>query len=305
MALLATGIAAVFHKNYPGVNLKNLAAELINHDLPPGGNRAVLTLANGRIIVLNEAADGKIGEEEGLVFVKTGHGQLVYETIDHKINEYDAFHVISTPKAGMYKIKLPDGSKVWLNAESTFKFPVDLANRKERLVYLEGEAYLEVNKDIKRPFKIITDQQSVKVIGTHLNISNYNADRLVKTTLVKGSVHIATFAESGVPDTEVTLQGIQQAVIKDGQITTTKADTTEALSWKNGLFVFDQEPLESIMRKISRWYDVEVNYQQVDKSKLFSGKISRYEHVSAVLKLLEVTGAVHFKIMEGKIIVMN
>lgn len=305
IALITTGIAAMFHKNYPGVNLKNLAAELINHDVPPGGNRAVLTLASGKTIVLNEAADGKLGEEEGLIFRKTGNGRLRYE-INSKgaASQYGSFHTISTPKGGTYEITLPDGSMVWLNAASTLKFPTDLNAMKERTIELSGEAYLKVIKNEKHPFRVITAQQSVQVLGTDFNINNYSDEPTAKTTLFEGTIRVRTTGSNGASP-EVILKTGQQAVIDHGSVNTVKADTAEVCAWKNGFFIFDNEPLESIMKKISRWYDVEVVYQHVDAQKIFAGKVSRSEHVSSVLKLLEANGEVHFKIEEGKIIAMK
>lgn len=302
IALIATGIAALFHKNYPGVNLKNLAAELINHDLPPGGSRAVLTLADGSTIVLNEAADGKLGEEAGLIFRKTGNGQLLYEigTYDEG-GPYQGYHTISTPRGGTYQITLPDGSKVWLNAESTLKFPVNLVDLKERVVELNGEAYLDVIKDEKHPFKLITDRQLIKILGTKLNVNNYDNDTLAKTTLVTGSIHLNALGKNKAAEKEVALKGNQQAIVSLQDINVLKADTTEVLAWKNGWFVFNNEPLESIMKKVSRWYDVEVGYQDINKHKTFTGKVSRFEHVSKVLKLLESAGGIHFVMEQGKI----
>lgn len=302
IALITTGIAAIFHKNYPGINLKNLAAELISHDVPPGGSRAVLTLASGKVIVLNEAADGKLGEEQGLVFIKTGNGRLRYEIDPHHIAE-DGFHTISTPKGGTYEVTLPDGSVIWLNAESTLKFPTDLQERKERKIELSGEAYLKVIRNEKQLFKVVTDQQMLQVLGTDFNVSNYPGEPTVKTTLLSGTLRVKATGSNRSSSGEVTLKAGQQAIVDHGSLRTVKADTAGVLAWKNGFFNFDNEPLESIMKKISRWYDVDVVYQQADPHKIFAGKISRYEHVSAVLKLLETAGGIHFKIEEGKIIV--
>lgn len=306
IALIATGIAAMFHKNYPGVNLKNLAAELINHDIPPGGSRAILTLPSGKVIVLNEAADGELGREAGLIFRKTGNGELLYER-DHMYTglQYDAFHIISTPKGGTYQITLPDGSKVWLNAASTFKFSANFSTMKVREVELSGEAYLEVVKDLKHPFRVITDKQLVKVLGTHFNVNNYADDQIAKTTIFRGSVNVSALNKVAPSETDIILKTSQQAIVDHGRVTTIKADTAEVRAWKNGLFVFDNESLESIMKKISRWYDVEVIYQNIDMNSIFSGSVSRFEHVSTVLKQLELSGGVHFKIEEGKIIAMK
>lgn len=306
IALITTGIAAMFHKNYPGVNLKNLAAELINHDVPPGGNRAVLTLASGKIIVLNEAADGKLGEEGGLIFRKTGDGRLRCESnVSYAGSQHSSFHTISTPKGGTYEITLPDGSIVWLNAASTLKFPTDLHMMKERRIELSGEAYFKVVKNEKHPFKVVTDQQSVQVLGTDFNVNNYTDETTAKTTLFEGTIRIRTARSTGTSPAEITLKTGQQAIVDHGSMRAVRADTSEVRAWKNGFFIFDNEPLESIMKKISRWYDVEVIYQHVDTHKIFAGKVSRYEHVSTVLKLLETSGGIRFKIEEGKIIAMK
>lgn len=305
IALIVTGIAAMFHRNYPGVKLKDLAAELINNDVPPGGNRAVLTLANGQTIILNEAADGKLGEEAGLIFRKTGHGQLTYEIKGNAVeNQDDDFHTITTPKGGTYQIILPDGSKVWLNAASTIRFPLNLTYNKERKVEINGEAYLEVVKDAVHPFKVTTNQQLLKVLGTHFNICNYTDDEIVKTTLLEGSLRMKAFGENASSPGIILKMG-EQGIVDHGVVRMVKADTTEALAWKNGLFICNNEPLGNIMKRVSRWYDVEVVYQDIDPSKIFDVKASRLEHISKVLGMLELTGNVHFKMEPGKIIAMK
>ncbi|SMD13425.1 FecR family protein [Pedobacter nyackensis] len=305
-ALITTGIAAIFHKNYPGVNLKNLAAELINNDVPPGGNKAVLTLSSGKMIILNETADGKIGEEGGLVFFKTGDGQLRYEmNTNVRDRQYGGFHVISTPKGGTYEVTLPDGSNVWLNAASEFKFPVYFTSMKERKIELSGEAFFNVIRDVEHPFKVVTDRQVVQVIGTDFNVNNYDDEPTVKTTLFEGAIRVRSLGNISSP-TEVALKIGDQAIIGQRSINIRKVDTAEVGAWKNRLFLFRNQPLERIMKKLARWYDVEVVYQNIDHRKIFlSGKISRYKHLSDVLKLLEVNGQVHFKIEVGKIIVIK
>lgn len=306
IALITTGIAAMFHKNYPGVKLKDLAAELINNDVPPGGNRAVLTTASGKKIVLNEAADGELGEESGLIFRKTGNGELMYETsaeVTGNLNE--DFHTITTPKGGTYQITLPDGSRVWLNAGSTLTFPLNLVHNKERRIEISGEAYLEVTKGAMHPFRVSTNHQLIKVLGTHFNINNYTDDHVVKTTLLEGSLKMRPFGKEATSSEDVVLKVGQQGIIERGSINVVRIDTAEVLAWKNGLFICNNEPLESIMKRVSRWYDIDVVYQDIDTSKLFDVKVSRFEHVSKVLSLLEKAGGVHFKMEPGKIIAMK
>ena len=304
VALIVTGIAAMFHNNYPNVKFKDLAAEFISHDLPPGGHRAILTLADGKTITLNEAADGELVRAVGMVIRKTGNGQLVYEVAGDNVNvEAGTYNTISTPNGGTYQVILPDGTKVWLNAASTLRFPTSFVSLKERKIELSGEAYFEVIKDAKHPFRVLTAKQEVQVLGTHFNISSYVDEPTVKTTLFEGSVKVNNLQKTGAAN--VILKPGQQSIISEGEIRIAKADMDEVLAWKNGVFVFNDEPLESIMKKVSRWYDVDVEYQGVDKNKLFGGSVSRFDNVSKVLRQLELTGGVHFKVEEGRIIAMK
>lgn len=302
LALIATGIAAMFHKNYPNVNFKNLAAEFVSHDIPPGGNRAVLTLADGKNITLNEAADGELVKEGNVVVRKTGNGKLVYEVMGGENEGTDyAYHTISTPKGGTYQITLPDGTKVWLNAASTLKFPTSFVTLTERKIELSGEAYFEVIKDAKHPFRVITEKEEVQVLGTRFNISSYTDDSSEKTTVFEGMVKVSNLQD--IKRNKLSLKPGQQSVINESVITVVKADPEVVLAWKNGMFIFDNESLESIMKKVSRWYDVDVVFEGVDKNKLFEGRVSRLANISRVLKELELTGGVHFKIEFGRIIV--
>lgn len=300
LALIVTGIAAIFHRNYPGVKFPDLASEFAPKDIPPGGNKAILTLADGKTITLNEAADGELVKAAGMVIRKTGQGELVYEVTGANAGAH-TYNTISTPKGGTYQVILPDGTKVWLNAASTLRFPTSFVALNERKIELSGEAYFEVAKDAKHPFKVLTVKQEVQVLGTHFNISSYTDESVVKTTLLEGSVKVRNLQKAD----DVILRPGQQSVIAKGEIKVGMADVEEVLAWKNGVFVFNDEPLESIMKKVSRWYDVEVVYDGVDKNKLFGGSVSRFDNVSKVLRQLELTGGVHFKIEEGRIIAMK
>lgn len=304
IALIVTGIAAIFHKNYPDVKFPDLGLEFAVQDIPPGGHKAILTLADGRTITLNEAADGELAKESGIVVRKAGNGQLVYE-VTGQTDQAAAltYNTISTPKGGTYQVILPDGTIVWLNAASSLRFPTSFVSLKERKIELSGEAYFEVAKDVRHPFRVLTSKQEVQVLGTHFNISSYLDDKIEKTTLFEGSVKVSNLQKSG--DASVILVPGQQSNIIEAETTITKADLDDVLAWKNGVFVFNDEPLESIMKKVSRWYDVEVVYDGIDKNKLFGGSVSRFDNVSKVLRQLELTGGVHFKVEEGRIIVMK
>lgn len=304
LALTVASVAAIFYKNYPTLNFPDLTSLQAEKDIHPGGNKAILTLADGKAIVLNEAADGELLNAAGILIRKTGNGQLVYEVAADQIGAAaNTYNTITTPKGGTYQVILPEGTKVWLNAASSIKFSASFASLKERKIELTGEAYFEVAKDAKRPFKVHTDKQEVTVLGTHFNISSYADESMLKTTLFEGSVKVSNLHK--VED-QVILKPGQQSVIANGKITVDQADIDEVLAWKNGLFVFNDEPLEYIMKKVSRWYDVEVIYEPgLDKNKLFGGSVSRFDKVSKVLRQLELTGGVHFKIEEGRIIAMK
>lgn len=304
LALTVASVAAIFYKNYPTLNFSDLTALPAEKDIHPGGNKAILTLADGKAIVLNEAADGELLKAAGILIRKTGNGQLVYEVAaDQRGAASNTYNTITTPKGGTYQVILPEGTKVWLNAASSIKFNASFTSLKERKIELTGEAYFEVTKDVKHPFKVHTAKQEVTVLGTHFNISSYADESMLKTTLFEGSVKVSNLHKM---EDQVILKPGQQSVIANGKITVDQADIDEVLAWKNGLFVFNDEPLEHIMKKVSRWYDVEVIYEPgLDKNKLFGGSVSRFDKVSKVLRQLELTGGVHFKIEEGRIIAMK
>lgn len=307
---LGFGFYQYQHSNKP--DIKN-AGSLAKNDIKPGGNKAFLTLANGTRIVLDDAQNGKIAEQEGVSITKTAKGELVYiakNTTAQLPGGKPQFNTIETPKGGQYQINLPDGTKVWLNAGSSLKYPTAFANT-GREVQLTGEAYFEVAKKTAQgqrvPFNVKTETQLVEVLGTHFNINSYDNEDNTKTTLVEGSVRVTPVDGTGnVAVMAKVLKPGQQSVLKGTSVKVNTVDTEEALAWKEGLFMFDDEDLESIMRKVSRWYNVMVVFK--DKSLLtkgFSGTVSRFGNVSQVLSKIEETGSVHFKIEERRIVVMK
>lgn len=207
-----------------------------------------------------------------------------------------AYNTISTPRGGQYQLQLPDGSKVWLNAQSSLRFPARFIGN-ERLVTLTGEGYFEVAKDKAHPFKISINNMQVEVLGTHFNVMGYNDEPATTTTLLEGSVKIIKggSVQKIVPG--------EQAIVKDG-IRVAKVNAEEAIEWKNGNFNFSHEKLGSIMRRISRWYDVDIAYSQRTTGATFVGTIPRSTNITEVLKYLELTGLVHFKIEERRVTVM-
>ncbi|MGM9477575.1 FecR domain-containing protein [Pedobacter sp. GSP4] len=281
--------------------------------IEPGGNKATLILSDGKKISLTDATNGVIAKQAGINITKTSQGALIY-TIAAATSEKaqnNIYNTIETPRGGQYQINLPDGTKVWLNAESSLKYPA-VFNGGERKVELKGEAYFEVaklanKKGARVPFKVKSDignvrVQEVEVLGTHFNINAYVNEPSNKTTLLEGSVRIKNL-QSNVSQL---LKPGQQSVINAASpmVVVKDVDAEEAVTWKDGYFSFNEENLETIMNKIARWYNVEIDYRGNKINKTFGGRISRFNSVNEVLDMLQITGAVHFKIEERRILVM-
>lgn len=265
--------------------------------LKPGGNRATLTLADGKVIDLAYAKTGVIEDASGAHVNKTADGELVYAN-DSSASNAAALHTLSTPVGGQYQVTLPDGTKVWLNAASTIKYPPAFSDN-ERMVRLTGEAYFEVSKNPAQPFKVLMeDSTDVVVTGTHFNINAYQNEKVQQVTLLEGSVTVSNAMNV------TKLEPGTQASIQNRQITKYKViDAEETLGWKDGLFVFHDATIESIMMQLERWYDAKIIYKANIKQ-LFNATILRKEPLAKVLKLLELNGYVHFKIENKTIYVL-
>ncbi|MFA4867124.1 MAG: FecR domain-containing protein [Pedobacter sp.] len=275
-------------------------SEFVLNDINAGGNKAILTLSDGTNVLLDTVKSGIISGQPDIKITKSSDGQLVYTytaaSKHNSISANDLYNTISTPKGGQYQILLPDGTKVWLNASSSLRFPIRFANN-ERSVSLFGEGYFEVVHDKKNPFVVKTINQMVKVLGTHFNINSYNDEQFVKTTLLEGAVQVSQLSDNG--QSELLRPG-EQAISNDKDIFVKSADIESVVAWKNGDFVLRNEDFKATMRKIARWYDIEVVYSADAPEDLeLGGWVSRNKNLSAVLKLMELTGKVHFKI-EGR-----
>lgn len=269
------------------------------NDLPPGTNKAILTLANGRHLNLSDATNGQVYQQQGVKIVKAQSGQVIF---DYSGTETTAEqNTITTPNGGQWQIKLPDGSQVWLNAASSLTFPTSFTHGINRIVKLSGEGYFEVAKDATHPFIVISGDQRVEVLGTHFNISSYADDPSVKTTLLEGRVKVSLIGNA----TPMFLRPGEQSVAKGNQLEVKSVDTEEALAWRNGYFQFDDEPVNSIMRKLSRWYDVDVKYEGNISDEGLNGRVSRNKNISQVIKALEATQTVHFRLEGRRITVMK
>jgi len=271
-------------------------------DINPAGNKAYLTLGNGKRIALTDAGNGTIAEQTGVQITKTADGQLVYTIAENKSGSSSPleYNTIETPNGGRYEIALPDGTHVWMNAASSLKYPVSFVLLKERRVELQGEAYFQVAKDKQHPFIVKTAQQEVKVLGTHFNINSYADEPEVKTTLLEGSVNVSDLKSKS----SKILKPGQQAIAKDSDLKVGDADVDQAMSWKNGDFVFVGEDLKAVMRQIARWYDVEIEYQGNINSSGVVSTISRTKKLSQVLKALQINQGIHFKVEGRRVLVM-
>ncbi|MBO9154005.1 FecR family protein [Chitinophaga sp. GCM10012297] len=298
-AVIIAAIALVLYK--PGRPGKELLAQQPQDasQVLPGGNKAMLILSDGRRITLDTADNGTIASQGNVQVIKLDSGQLAYNPSD-AVGKGKAigYSTLVTPKGGQFRITLPDGSKVWLNAASTLRFPNAFAGG-EREVQLTGEAYFEVAKNPAMPFKVKVNDMAVQVLGTHFNVMAYPDEPGIRTTLLEGAVKVQ-HGESAVQ-----LEPGQQANLSlSGKMTTKNdVDVEEVVAWKNGYFHFNRESLQGVMRQIGRWYDAEIAYEGEIAPRQFGGKIERSSSVTEVMKILELS-RVHYRIEGKKIIVM-
>jgi transmembrane sensor len=279
-------------------------------DLPPGGNKAILTLAGGKTIILDSAANGTLARQGNSQVQKLMNGQLSYLTTRNNTPVQPSFNTLSTPRGGQYRLKLPDGTDIWLNAASSVTYPTAFVG-KDRTVVVTGEVYFEVAQDKDKPFKVFVGSpkgMEVDVLGTHFNINAYGDEASVKTTLLDGrvNVHHRDHGDNGDHGLSSTLlfPGQQAQITIDGSLSvTSNVDMEEVMAWKNGLFQFDNADIKTVMRQLARWYDVDVRYEGHITEDRFAGKLPRDASAEETLHILE-KNQVHFRIEDKKIIVM-
>lgn len=268
-----------------------------NQDIQPGSNKAVLTLADGSQIVLDHAANGNLAQQGNTRVIKLDNGQLAYNA-GKDLNKEVFYNTISTPRGGQYQIVLPDGSKVWMNAASSIKFPAAFSGT-ERNVIISGEVYMEIAQRSKQPFIVKANGTEIRVLGTSFNVNAYTDEEAIKTTLVEGSVKVTKGSSAAL------LHPGQEAITEDNSNSVKvndNADVANALAWKNGLFSFNNADIKTIMRQLSRWYNVDVVYEGAVTDRRFLGELRRNMTLAAVLRVLERSG-VHFTIEGKKLIV--
>lgn len=277
----------------------------LKNDIAPGGNKAILTLADGSSIVLDSASNGTIGQQGNIKVQKLDNGLLTYTINGKQVTESDEafYNIISTPRGGQYHVILADGTTVWLNAASSIRFPVAFTGT-ERKVEITGEAYFEVAKNKAIPFKVKTASSEIEVLGTHFNVNAYNDEATQKITLLEGKVKISVPALAGNQSPKFLRPGQQAGINKGGKINVIdNADTEESVAWMHGHFQFKSADLKTILRQIARWYDVDVEYKG-NANLHFTGQLAKNENVSKVFEKLVLTGEVHFKI-DGKRIIVS
>jgi len=301
----------------------------IKQDVSPGGNKALLTLADGSIIVLDSSHNGALGQQGTTKLIKLDSGRLAYQIAasDERRAAGDGlqatghglratsevfYNSITTPRGGQYQVVLPDGTKVWLNASSSLRFPTAF-NGDRREVDLAGEAYFEVAKE-KIPFNVHIyssatsmaagngrhPAHTIEVLGTHFNVNAYDDEAALEATLLEGSIRLEKGNEL------VLLRPGQQAISAraGGAIRVIPdADVDAAIAWKNGYFQFDGAGIATVMRQLSRWYDVDVSYEGPVTERQFAGQMPRGVNLSEVLRILEESN-VHFRIEGKKLVVM-
>lgn len=298
------------------------SAKVRVQDIPPGGNKAVLTLGDGRKIVLDGKGNGALASQGNIRIVKKRDGCVQIEALKPQASGTDnSMLMVQTPRGGKYEIILPDGSRVWLNAESGIRFPSAFTGR-VRMVEITGEAYFEVAKKYqiqnspmkasnpeRLPFIVKSGSQETEVLGTHFNINAYDDEGVIKTTLLEGSVRVtATSGErKNLWHQTKLLRPGQQSLIRfaGGSILVKEADTEEAVAWKNNLFRFSDTNLKTVMRQICRWYDVNVDYEGDIQEGHLTGYVSREVPVSRVLRMLEEISDLKFTIEGRKVTVRS
>ncbi|SHE39147.1 FecR family protein [Pedobacter caeni] len=291
--LIIIGIGLYFYKT----DEQNRQETAYRQDVSPGKNKATLTLANGEKISITDVNTGNIASQSGVQISKSPDGQIIYE-INSKNSGKLQFNTLTTARGEQARLRLPDGSVVYLNAASSLKYPTSFASLKQRSVELSGEGYFEISKDKMHPFIVRSARQEVEVLGTHFNINAYSDERALKTTLLEGSIRLTSMDRSEI------LKPNEQAILINNQITVNEVDPDETVAWKNNEFLFKNDDFKANMRKIARWYDVDVIYEaNAPENFRFGGFLSRSRNLSAVLRLMEKTGAVHFRVEGRKIYV--
>lgn len=282
--------------NVPGN--KVFSSKIVADDILPGGNKATLTLANGNIIYLDQVDNGIVAGDQHTKVIKEESGKLAYKSSENTTGKPIEYNTITTPAGGQYQVILADGSKVWLNSMSSLKFPMHFEG-KDRTVELTGEGYFEVAHNAEKTFYVKTGDVKVLALGTEFNVKSYGVDNTIQATLVSGSVRVTSQNQMKI------LKPFEQAVYQktNGELQSLgPVDLDEVTAWKNGYFLFRNRKLVTILKDLEKWYDATIIYN-AEITDSYSLRISRDVPVSKLLKFIELSGGVHFKIENQRIIV--
>ena len=304
VAAVLTTVAYFWFQGKPRPASTPIAKTTTPTDVLPGGNKAILKLSDGSTIVLDNAHNGVLATQ-GAVQIEKQEGQLEY--IKGNREAAVAYNTLSTPAGGQFQIKLPDGTRVWLNASSSITYPTAFTGN-DRRVSITGEGYFEVAKDARKPFKVTIlsaagEQQrstEIEVLGTHFNINAYDDEAVVKTSLLEGKVKVV----NNKAETAILKPGQQAQVSNEGAMQVKdNADMEEVVAWKNGEFLFQRADIGTLMRQVARWYDIEVSYPNGKPKDKFTGKIGRNVNLSQLLEILKYS-EVRFE-LKGRTLVVN
>ncbi len=277
-------------------------------DIIPGSKKAILTLADNSQIILDSMQTGSIAKQDQISVIKLNDGQIAYSgelsqssQSSSEIERASKINTLSIPRGGEYQITLSDGTKVWLNSESTLSFPINFTE-KERRVEVTGECYFEVAKNLNKPFIVnVNNKIDIEVLGTEFNVTAYKDDGDIKTTLIEGSVRINQYLRNSISKSINLSPGQQANIDKEGVITTLSVDVREFTLWKEGWFYFNDQSLSSILKKLSRWYDFSYTIDPKIDNQRFSMKIKRFDNFNTVEEILGKTGKVRFE-REGNLV---
>ncbi|MDR2284525.1 MAG: FecR domain-containing protein, partial [Sphingobacterium sp.] len=295
---------AILTLGYYFVPSWNVAEEQRGHahvEVVPGGQRAHVLLADGRKIHLDSLEEGQSVVLDGYSIHKDRNGKIIYASLDG--SDSPIYNNIVTPIGGEYNVVLADGTEVYLNAASNLRYPIRFAKENREVELLEGEAYFEVNK-VKEagervPFQVKSKGQVITVLGTAFNVNSYN--KSIVTTLVEGSVKLNS------KQAEKYLKPAQQATLRPGSedFAVMSVDPSYAVAWKSGLFAYENASIHQVMTDISRWYDIDIQFENIRNDSRFSGRLSRFENIDKLLNTISLTGSVNFKREGRRVFVMK
>ena len=302
IAIVASATLLLHHANQQKqLSNPKTVAKIHRPDVKKVENKAMLTLANGQQVLLNDIQTGNVALQQNTKIRKTADGKIIYTAAGAKGTEPQVvYNTLTTPRGGGYDLTLADGTTVTLDAESSITYPVAFGGR-ERVVEISGQAYLRVVHNQLKPFKVKMHNVVIEDLGTEFNVNSYRDDPSVKVTLAQGLVNVSSYSK------RASLVPGQQAVVKNGQqdIVLKQVNVNEVIAWKDGWFIFHNETLVNIMKKAERWYDVEIRYEGDPTQKKFGGNLSKYKDIAELLENLKISGGIQYKVEGRRVIISN